>query len=220
MLLHALDVRRSAYPMMVPEVANELYTTMEHSLRGDGDRLLDRVVSLLPTDIGPVTKRLDIGSPAEVIANVAQERKTDLIVMGARGVGPVQEQLFGSVSHRIVTLDSGQLDESVWAARQDSVQDLPEETLVFPLGSRYCETDLLSETALQLFGQTAPGYALVQAICDYVHNHIAFNYQNARATRSAPEVFNERTGVCRDYAHLAIAFCRCMNIPARYCTGT
>ncbi len=98
-------------------------------------------------------------------------------------------------------------------------EDLPEETLVFLLGSRYCETDLLSETAWQLFGGTTPGYPRVQAICDYVHNHIVFNYQNARATRSAAEAFNERTGVCRDYAHLAITFCRCMNIPARYCTG-
>ena len=104
-------------------------------------------------------------------------------------------------------------------AGQDSVEDLPEDTLVFLLGSRYCETDLLSDTAWQLFGGTTPGYPRVQAICDYVHNHIAFNYQNASATRSAAQAFHERTGVCRDYAHLAIAFCRCMNIPARYCTG-
>jgi transglutaminase-like putative cysteine protease len=95
----------------------------------------------------------------------------------------------------------------------------PEETLVFLLGSRYCETDVLSQTAWNLFGHTAPGWARVQAICDYVHNHIYFNYQNARATRTAWEAYNERTGVCRDFAHLAITFCRCMNIPARYCTG-
>jgi transglutaminase-like putative cysteine protease len=118
-----------------------------------------------------------------------------------------------------VVKDNGQLDELVPAAGQDSVQDLPEETLVFLLGSRYCETDLLSQTAWQLFGGKTPGYPRVQAICDYVHNHIAFDYQNARSTRGAAEAFNERIGVCRDYAHLAIAFCRCMNIPARYCTG-
>ena len=118
-----------------------------------------------------------------------------------------------------VIRDSGQPDETVSAAGQDSVQDLPEETLVFLLGSRYCETDLLSQTAWNLFGFTAPGYPRVQTICDYVHKHIAFDYQNARATRSAADAFNERIGVCRDYAHLAIAFCRCMNIPARYCTG-
>ncbi len=118
-----------------------------------------------------------------------------------------------------VIRDSGQPDEMVFSAGQQSVQDLPEETLVFLLGSRYCETDLLSQAAWQIFSGTAPGHTRVQAICDYVHNHIAFNYQNARATRGATEAFNERTGVCRDYAHLAIAFCRCMNIPARYCTG-
>ena len=115
--------------------------------------------------------------------------------------------------------DSGQPDEMVFSAGQDSVEDLPEDTLIFLLGSRYCETDLLSQTAWQLFGWTAPGYQRVQAICNYVHNHIAFNYQDARSTRGAADAFNERIGVCRDFAHLAIAFCRCMNIPARYCTG-
>ena len=88
-----------------------------------------------------------------------------------------------------------------------------------PAGQPLLRNRFAVQTAWQLFGGTAPGYPRVQAICDYVHNHIAFNYQNARATRSAAEAFNERTGVCRDYAHLAIAFCRCMNIPARYCTG-
>jgi transglutaminase-like putative cysteine protease len=118
-----------------------------------------------------------------------------------------------------VIRDSGQPDQIAAAAGQDTVEDLPEENLVFLLGSRYCETHLLSETAWQLFSGAAPGHPRVQAICDYVHNHIVFDYQNSRATRSAAEAFNERTGVCRDYAHLAIAFCRCMNIPARYCTG-
>ena len=104
-------------------------------------------------------------------------------------------------------------------AQQLPVADLPEETLLFLLGSRYCETDRLSETAWKLFGQTPTGWGRVQAICDFVHSHIAFGYEHARATMTACEVFNERKGVCRDYAHLAIAFCRCMNIPARYCTG-
>jgi transglutaminase-like putative cysteine protease len=91
--------------------------------------------------------------------------------------------------------------------------------LVFLLGSRYCETDRLSDVAWRLFGDAPPGWARVQAICDYVHHHIAFNYQDARSTRTAWEAWDERRGVCRDYAHLAVAFCRCMNIPARYCTG-
>jgi len=120
---------------------------------------------------------------------------------------------------RGVVRDSGIPDIAAPLAIQHAVQDLPEETLVFLLGSRYCETDLLSEIAWRLFESTSPGWPRVQAICDFVHNHIAFNYQNARATRTASQVYHERTGVCRDYAHLAIAFCRCMNIPARYCTG-
>ena len=118
-----------------------------------------------------------------------------------------------------VIRDDGEPDERIFSAGQNTVESLPEDVLVFLLGSRYCETDRLSEIAWRLFNNVAPGYSRVQAICDFVHNHIAFNYQNARATRSAMEALNEATGVCRDYAHLAIAFCRCMNIPARYCTG-
>ena len=115
--------------------------------------------------------------------------------------------------------DTGLPDVVVPSAPQHAVKDLPEETLVFLLGSRYCETDLLSPMAWQLFGKAPRGWPLVQAICDYVHGHIAFDYQTARSTRTAWEVYNELCGVCRDYAHLAIALCRCMNIPARYCTG-
>jgi transglutaminase-like putative cysteine protease len=115
--------------------------------------------------------------------------------------------------------DSGLPDLVVPEARQHAIQELPEETLVFLLGSRYCETDVLSQTAWDLFGTAQPGWARVQAICDYVHRRIRFDYQQARATRTAWEAWNERVGVCRDYAHLAIALCRAMNIPARYCTG-
>ncbi len=115
--------------------------------------------------------------------------------------------------------DSGASDVIVPEARQIPVQDLPEEALVYLLGSRYCETDRLSDTAWRLFGGTPLGWPRVQAICDYVHGHIAFGYEHARNTRSALEAFHDRTGVCRDFAHLAVAFCRCMNIPARYCTG-
>jgi len=118
-----------------------------------------------------------------------------------------------------VVRDSAQPDMLTPGAQQHVLQELPEETLVFLLGSRYCETDLLSEAAWSRFGQSPPGWARVQAICDFVHNHIAFDYQKARPTRTAWEAFNERVGVCRDYAHLAVALCRCMNIPARYCTG-
>ena len=115
--------------------------------------------------------------------------------------------------------DTGLPDAVAPGALQTPVEALPEETLRFLLGSRYCETDLLSPVAWQLFGQTAPGWGRVQAICDFVHQHIQFGYGFARSTKTAREVYEERAGVCRDFAHLAIAFCRSMNIPARYCTG-
>ena len=124
-----------------------------------------------------------------------------------------------SISADVRVNDSGAPDLVAPQARQIAVRELPEETLQFLLGSRYCETDRLSETAWRLFGNAPGGWGRVQAICDYVHQHIEFGYEHARRTRSALEAFHDRTGVCRDYAHLAIALCRCMNIPARYCTG-
>lgn len=118
-----------------------------------------------------------------------------------------------------VVNDSGLPDIVDYSALQRPVPSLPEETLMYLLGSRYCETDLLSETAWKLFSGTPLGWSRVQAICDFVHSHITFGYEHASATKTAFQVFNERRGVCRDYAHLAITFCRCLNIPARYCTG-
>jgi transglutaminase-like putative cysteine protease len=123
------------------------------------------------------------------------------------------------IASTAVVRDSGELDIVAPSAPQYSIQDLPEEALVFLLGSRYCDTEKLSEAAWRLFGHTPLGWGRVQAICDFVHNHISFGYEHASATKTASEAFHERRGVCRDYAHLAIAFCRCMNIPARYCTG-
>jgi transglutaminase-like putative cysteine protease len=115
--------------------------------------------------------------------------------------------------------DTGLVDAYAPDAQQAAVQNLPEETLLFLLGSRYCETDRLSETAWNLFGNAPTGWGRVQAICDYVHQHITFSYDDARPTKTAWDAFQEGRGVCRDFAHLAITFCRCMNIPARYCTG-
>ena len=176
-------------------------------------------------------------TPIILVVNIHHSRVSDLVVPDRLTTEPAipitgYHDAFGNWCNRglapagrlrlttdAVVNDNNQPDEIMPDAGQDSVQHLPEETLVFLLGSRYCETDLLSQRAWQLFSGTTPGYPRVQAICDYVHNHIAFNYQNARATRSAVEAFHERTGVCRDYVHLAMAFCRCMNIPARYCTG-
>ncbi len=115
--------------------------------------------------------------------------------------------------------DSGNVDRVNLAAREVPVPDLPDECLVYLMGSRYCETDKLSQTAWNMFGHLQPGWGRVQAICDFVHNHINFNYQQARSTRTAFETFSEGTGVCRDFAHLALTLCRCLNIPARYVNG-
>lgn len=176
-------------------------------------------------------------TPIILTTNVHYSRASDIIIPDHLTAEPpvaitAYRDGFGNWCNRIVAppgrirlaahgvvRDMGVPDVVAPFAIQHAVQDLPEETLVFLLGSRYCETDLLSETAWQLFENSPAGWPRVQSICDFVHSHIAFNYMNARATRTAREAFNERTGVCRDYAHLAIAFCRCMNIPARYCTG-
>jgi transglutaminase-like putative cysteine protease len=115
--------------------------------------------------------------------------------------------------------DSGFADDVAPWAVQTPVELLPESTLVYLLASRYCETELLSEIAWRQFGGGPAGWARVKAICDFVHRHIEFGYHHARRTRTAWEAYNEGVGVCRDYAHLAIALCRCLNIPARYCTG-
>ena len=115
--------------------------------------------------------------------------------------------------------DSGEPDPVAPLAQQHLVQDLPDDVLVYLLGSRYCDTDRLTDIAWDLFKDTPLGWARVQAICDFVHGKLTFGYAHASATRTAWDGYNERLGVCRDFAHLAITLCRCMNIPARYCTG-
>jgi transglutaminase-like putative cysteine protease len=115
--------------------------------------------------------------------------------------------------------DSGRPDPTFPGLEQHAVNALPDDVLQFLLGSRYCETDRFNEIAWELFKGTPAGWARVQAICDFVHQHIQFGYEFASPTKTAWEVFNDRRGVCRDYAHLAVTLCRCMNIPVRYCTG-
>jgi len=115
--------------------------------------------------------------------------------------------------------DSGLPDEVAPGARQLEVGDLPDDVLVYLLGSRYCDTQKLSNLAWSLFAGVAPGWQRVQAICDYAHERISFGYHHARCDRTAFEGHQECVGVCRDFAHLAVTLCRCMNIPARYCTG-
>ena len=115
--------------------------------------------------------------------------------------------------------DTGLPDPTAPEAEQYAVQDLPFETMVYLLGSRYCDPDLLTEEAWQRFETTQPGWARVQAICEFVHASVSSDYMQASATRTALETLAGGQGVCRDFAHLAVALCRCMNIPARYCTG-
>ncbi len=176
-------------------------------------------------------------TPMILMLHIHYSRAEDIVIPDHLKTNPVipftsYRDLFGNWCTRIVAPagrlqlsttglvnDTGETDLVVPTARQHDLKDLPEDTLVFLMGSRYCETDLLSNAAWQLFGQTAPGWQRVQAICDFVHNHIVFGYENARPTKTAWEAFQERRGVCRDYAHLAVSFCRCMNIPARYCAG-
>jgi len=127
--------------------------------------------------------------------------------------GPLRTSLSFLIS------DSGQPDRVHSYAQEVPVSDVPSDCLVFLMGSRYCETDLLTDAAWSMFGHLLSGWSRVQAIVDFVHAHIRFDYQQARATRSAYQAYSERVGVCRDFAHLAVTLCRCMNIPARYCTG-
>ena len=124
-----------------------------------------------------------------------------------------------TLSNRFVIRDSGIQETMPWGARQAEVHDLPDEVMVYLLGSRYCDTDRMATQAWGLFGNIEPGYPRVHAILNYVHERIQFGYHFARSDRTASEGHQEQRGVCRDFAHLAITLCRCMNIPARYCTG-
>jgi transglutaminase-like putative cysteine protease len=176
-------------------------------------------------------------TPMVLMLNIHHSRVADIVVADTVQTEPALQvhgyhDTFGNWCSRIVApagrtritttaiiKDSGNPDPVVTSAVQHAVQDLPDDVLMYLLGSRYCETDVLSDAAWRLFGQTPMGWARVQAICDFVNQHITFDYATARPTRTAWEAYNEQRGVCRDFAHLAVAFCRAMNIPARYCTG-
>ena len=185
---------------------------------------------------------LAVNSPMALIylLHVHPSRRDDLLAPEIIDITPgldVEEYLdaFGNQCGRVnvpfgsgqvrfrseaVIRDSGLLDEVNWSARQHDPTELPPATLQFLLPSRYCEVDSeLLQFAWNQFGNTPRGWGRVQAICDFVHQRIRFDYQQARATRTAVEGFREGVGVCRDYTHLAVTLTRCMNIPARYCTG-
>ena len=115
--------------------------------------------------------------------------------------------------------DSGLPDAVMPTAEQVAIDLLPDELLLYLMPSRYCETDKLTDAAWSLFGNTRPGWDRVLAITDFVHHHVTFGYEHAHHMKSAHDVYEQRTGVCRDFAHLALTLCRCMGIPARYGTG-
>ena len=176
-------------------------------------------------------------TPMLLLLNVHPSREADLEspdTLRTDPQVPVRQyrDLFGNVVSRLVARsgrntfstsfvirDSGLCDAPLPRIGQSAVEDLPDDVVLYLLGSRYCETDQLSDLAWSLFGGIEPGAVRVQAILDYVHNHVGFGYEHARATRTALQAHEEQKGVCRDFAHLAITLCRCMNIPARYCTG-
>jgi transglutaminase-like putative cysteine protease len=176
-------------------------------------------------------------TPMLLVLNVHSSRVADMIVPDHVLTDPPLPvtsyyDAFGNLCSRLVipagetrlsadaiVRDSGEFDAFVPDARQHAVPDLPGETLQYLLSSRYCEVDLLGTVAWDLFGDTPEGWPRVQAICDFVHERVTFGYEHARSTKTAWDTYNERVGVCRDYTHLAIALCRAMNIPARYCTG-
>jgi transglutaminase-like putative cysteine protease len=176
-------------------------------------------------------------APMLLMLNVHPERRGDLETPDVLRVDPdlyIHQYLdgWGNICSRVllppghttfsadfVIRDSGLPEPRFPGAKMAAVQDLPDEVIVYLLGSRYCETDRMSDLAWSLFGDTEPGWPRIQAILAYSHKRIAFDYQKARPTKTAWDAHEENAGVCRDYAHLAITLCRCMNIPARYCTG-
>jgi transglutaminase-like putative cysteine protease len=184
-----------------------------------------------------ITYECPAPTPMLLMLNVRPERLSDLetpdVIRSSPHV-PLRQyrDQFGNLCGRIlapagrftlsadfVVRDSGKPDDVFPDAEQAPVDALPDEVIVFLLGSRYCDTQELSDLAWKLFGDIPPGWARAQAIVKYAHERIAFGYEHARPTKTAFDAHEERLGVCRDYAHLAITLCRCMNIPARYCTG-
>ena len=185
----------------------------EISIACDYETPLMALVSLHPS------RAADLRSPAIIASSGPAPLEASLDDFGNLRTRTVAPAGVLKLSTQFIVQDSGLPDEVAPWAKEVPINELPDEAVGFLLGSRYCETDRLSELAWSLFGQTPRGWARVQAIVDYVHQRLTFGYQFARTTRTAWEGHEERVGVCRDFAHLAITLCRCMNIPARYATG-
>lgn len=185
------------------------------------------------------TVELEFSQPTPVITilDIHPERRHDILNEKELTIAPetaceIYRDRFNNICRRfmapagLVSLhseglvrDSGDPEEHNPDAREVPVEEVPSDMIMYLMGSRYCDTDKLSDVAWNLFGKTKGGYPRVQAICDFAHDRIKFGYPHARSTRSASEAFEDQVGVCRDFAHLAVALCRCMNIPARYTTG-
>ena len=183
-----------------------------------GFRITEPTSLLLMLSVHP-SRRPDLQTPHVLAFEPVTEARDYTDMFGNTCTRILAQPGMVTVSTSFTIADSGEPDRQSPGARGVPVAELPDEALIFLLGSRYCETDKLSATAWRLFGGLAPGWKMVQDICDFVHAHIKFDYQQADATRSAADAYDQKVGVCRDYAHLAVALCRCMNIPARYCTG-
>ena len=173
---------------------------------------------LLQVHVRP-ERETDLVAPEHLLSDPYTGYETYIDAFGNRCTRLVAPAGTIKLSNVFQIRDSGVQESWPWGAKQAPVNELPAELLVYLLGSRYCDTDKLSTKAWKLFGGIAAGWERVHAILDYTHNQISFGYQHARSTRTAAEGDLEGVGVCRDFAHLAITLCRCMNIPARYCTG-
>jgi transglutaminase-like putative cysteine protease len=171
------------------------------------------LLNIHPSRIG------DLEEPDELRTEPGLEVSSFIDGFGNRCARFVAPKGLLRLSNSTLIRDSGEPDPFNWFARESPVGSLPNEILQFLLSSRYCEVDRFSSIAVELFGEVAPGWGRVQGICNWVHNHVTFNYQQARPTKTALDVYTERVGVCRDFQHLAITFCRALNIPARYATG-
>lgn len=173
---------------------------------------------LLQLNVHP-SRQADLRSPDIVASDTPLATRTYLDLFGNRVTRVDVPAGVVTFSNHFVIQDSGEPEETPPAALATPISSLPDDVLVFLLSSRYCDSDNLGDFAWATFGGIAGGYDRVQAICDFVHSRIRFSYPDARPTRCASDSLREGVGVCRDFAHLAVALCRCMNIPARYCTG-
>lgn len=164
-------------------------------------------------------REIDLEQPEHLLTTPYAPYSTHIDDFGNRCTRLVAPEGVLKLSNFVRIRESGVQETLPWGAKQSLVNELPDATLIYLLGSRYCDTDRMATEAWALFGKLEPGWPRVQAILNYVHQRITFGYQYARADRTASECHAEGKGVCRDFAHLAITLCRCLNIPARYCTG-